>query len=85
MWARELTPQPRCDFIGEDEATEAIVRCGRWYGHPGEHLSKNDVLQQMAEAVAAVMGYEWPFSRKQTLEDYIVIRSAMKWYERLVA
>jgi hypothetical protein len=84
MHARHLVPQPRCTFVGEDEATGAIVRCGRWFGHADRHQAKDVVLEQMAEAIAAVVGYEQPARRKHSLEDYIVIRSTMDWYTRLV-
>jgi hypothetical protein len=47
-------------------------------------VSKPDVLEQMADAVAATMGYEWPYARKHGLSDYVVIRSALDWYARLV-
>lgn len=84
MYARHLVPQDRCDFIGEDEETHAIVRCGRWFGHTGEHTAKPVILQQMAEAIAATIGYENPTSRKHSIEDLLVIRSTTEWYRRLV-
>lgn len=84
MYARHLVPQNRCTFIGEDEETDVIVRCGKWLGHAGEHVGKPNILQQMSEAIAATMGYEHPHTRKHTLEDYIVIKETVEWYKRLV-
>jgi hypothetical protein len=82
MYARELTPRPRCTFIGEDE-NERIMQCGRWLNHEGDHMPKYDVQERMAEAIAAVMGYEHQ-GRAQTFSDYIVMRSTLDWYDWLV-
>lgn len=81
MWARDLAPQPRCTFIGEDEAG-TISRCGRWFGHPGHHESKQHVLDAMAQAIAATKG--WDTQRTIDFHTLVIARNAIVWYHRLV-
>jgi hypothetical protein len=83
MYAKHLLPQPRCTFIGEDEDTRAIIRCGMWFGHSGTHTGRHIVMEQMAQAIAATMGYDQPH-RKHAFTDYMVISATTEWYNRLV-
>lgn len=81
MKPSQMTPQPRCAFVGQTQEGD-ISRCARWASHapPQEHLSYTDVIEQMAQAVAAVLGRD----ELNTFAMFDCIQQARVWHTRLV-
>ena len=81
MKPSQMTPLPRCAFVGQD--TEGTIsRCARWSIHmpPQEHLSYTDVIEQMAQAIAAIRGRD----ELNTFAMFDCVQQARVWHTRLV-
>jgi hypothetical protein len=78
-----LPPQPRCEFVGEDADTGAIVRCARWKGHPGEHRGYQDIITRMCEYIAARTGVDTQDDLTYS-SQLVIMKQARAWYDKVV-
>lgn len=80
MKLSELQAAPRCTFMGETP-DGTVVQCGRWQGHPDDHMSYDDVLARMFTALCDVRGID---PDAPTLSVITVVAITKGYYRRLV-
>lgn len=90
MKASEIQAMPRCTTMcretDEDSQRTRTVRCGRWQGHypRDEHMTKEDVLLDLYEALARTYGIYDTQELRPTLRGVVIAAQAKAWYNRLV-